>query len=79
MKVREICKPEYTDIVFQRFDYFNDFQDTIAYVKWMEREASSPEEKDRLGAIVSRLEKGNREYIENWNKEMGRINKRKQE
>lgn len=63
MMVREICKEQYTEKVFQTFDYFNDFTDTSNFVRFMIEDAKTPGDKGRFENILKRLEEGNEAFV----------------
>ena len=56
MIVREIANPEYTDIVLNSFDYFNDYKDTRYWCL------------DNAPHLVKRLDAGMSEYTKKWSK-----------
>jgi hypothetical protein len=60
--VREICNEQYTEMIFEKFDYFNDFTNTSMFVQHMIREAKTPEDKERFEGILKRLEDGNEKF-----------------
>ena len=70
MICREICRPEYTEEVIEKFDYFNDFTDTSMYVRHMITEAKNSDDKKRFEDILCRLTEGNEKYLVSWRKQI---------
>ncbi len=57
MIVREIYK--YPNQVLRKFDYFNDYKDTMSYLGCLPR-------TNRRDNVIARLEKGYKQYMKRW-------------